>query len=58
MTKLTEKEIEKIMIAKGYKYRLTPTKDEFAPLYVKTLKQAAEVHRDYPNVKFYSKTVA
>jgi hypothetical protein len=53
--KVSEKSIEKQMIAKGYAYKLTPTKGEFDPIYVKTEKQAAYIHRSYPNVKFEPK---
>lgn len=53
----SEKSIETQMIAKGYMYKLSPTKKEFEPLYAKTHKQIAEIHRSYPNVRFKPKSL-
>lgn len=43
---------------KGYRYRLTPQDNSFAPLYAKTLQQCGELMRSYPKHKFDTVTIA
>ena len=52
LDKWAEETIGRRAYQRGYRYRLTPIKNEFAPLYVKTADQVGKTKRRYPNHVF------
>jgi hypothetical protein len=48
----TELQVDAGMYDKGYRYRLTPDDNAFAPLYSKTLDDIGPMMRDYPDTSF------